>query len=251
MEKKGVKPRVHVLRDLEAISHKAANIFVSLFESSAAAQGKFTVALAGGSTPKRLYALLSSRRFRHKVDWPHVHFFWGDERCVPKEDPESNFKSAYDLLLSKVPVPAENIHRMKGEKDPAQGARDYEEDLRKFFGTRGWPALDLIILGMGEDGHTASLFPASKSLAEKLRLVVPIYMKKHKIHRITLTLPVLNHAAQILFLVAGHAKADVLQKVLQGGREKERYPAGLIHPGPAHILWLIDRETARKLKVTK
>jgi 6-phosphogluconolactonase len=241
------KVQVQVLSDLEKISHKAAEMFVNISRSCIASQGKFSAALSGGSTPRRLYTLLSSDRYRNEVHWPSVHFFWADERCVPKEHEESNFETAFDALLSKVPIPDENIHRIRGEEDPERGARDYEEDVRKFFGMSGLPMFDLVILGMGEDGHAASLFPGSKSLEEAIRLAVPVYLEKPNWNRITLTLPVLNNAAQIIFLVAGRSKAAVLSEILGDRRKKDRYPAGLINPVHGDLTWLIDQEVAEKL----
>ena len=184
------KPRIQVLSDLEAMSHKAAEIFVNTSRTCIASQGKFSAAISGGSTPRKLYSLLGSAEYRPHVDWQRVHFFWVDERCVPKEHEESNFKTAFDMLLSKVPIPDENTHRIKGEEDPDQAARDYEKEVGKFFGMSGLPMFDLVILGMGEDGHTASLFPGSKSLGEKVRLAVPVYLEKPNKNRITLTFPV-------------------------------------------------------------
>jgi 6-phosphogluconolactonase len=166
---------------------------------------------------------------------------------VPKEDEESNFKTAFDRLLSKVSIPDENIHRIKGEEDPDKAARGYEKEVRRFFGMSGLPMFDLVILGMGEDGHTASLFPGSNLLKERIRLAAPVYLEKPNRKRITLTLPVLNNATQILFLVAGHSKADVVYEILGHGQKKERYPAGLIRPVHGSITWLIDQEAAEKL----
>jgi 6-phosphogluconolactonase len=243
-----IKIRVQVLSDLENVSRKAAEMFVNISRSCIASQGKFSAAISGGSTPKRLYTLLSSDRYRDEVNWPTVHFFWADERCVPKEHEESNFKTAYDTLLSRVPIPDENIHRIEGEENPDKGARDYEEDVMQFFGMSGVPIFDLVILGMGEDGHTASLFPGSKSLEETIRLAVPVYLEKPYRNRITLTLPVLNNASQIIFLVAGSSKADVLSEILGDGHKKGQYPAGLINPTQGHLIWLIDREASWKLK---
>lgn len=242
------KVHVQVLSDLEKISHKAAEMFVKVSRSCIASQGKFSAALSGGSTPRRLYTLLSSDRYRNEVHWPSVHFFWADERCVSKEHEESNFKTAFDTLLSKVPIPDENIHRIRGEEDPESGAGDYEEDVRQFFGMSGLPMFDLVILGMGEDGHTASLFPGSKSLEEAIRLAVPVYLEKPNRNRITLTLPVLNNAAQIIFLVAGRSKAAVLSEILGVRHQKDQYPAGRIDPTRGPLIWLIDREASWKLK---
>jgi 6-phosphogluconolactonase len=223
-------------------------MFVNASRTCIVSQGKFSAAISGGSTPRKLYSLLGSAEYSPQVDWQRVHLFWADERCVPKEDEESNFKTVFDRLLSKISIPGENIHRIEGEEDPDKAARDYEKEVRRFFGMSGLPMFDLIILGMGEDGHTASLFPASKSLEETNRLAVPVYLEKPSKSRITLTLPVLNNAAQILFLAAGHSKADIVNEILGNGEMKERYPAGLIRPIHGSITWLIDQEAAEKLR---
>jgi len=235
---------IYILADLEAISRKAAEIFLHLSKQCISSSSRFVVALSGGTTPKRLYTLLGSNTLRNMIDWSHIYFFWVDERCVPKEDGESNFKLAFDNLLSKVPVRTSNIYRIKGEKNPDEGANEYEKDMRKFFGTSGFPVFDLIILGIGEDGHTASLFPRTKSLKEKTRLAVPVYMQKANSNRVTLTLPVLNNADQIIFLVAGESKAHIVRSVLTGNQERKQYPAGLINPSHDNIQWLIDQEAA-------
>lgn len=242
------KVQVQVFSDLEEISHKAAEVFTNFSRSCIASQKKFSAAISGGSTPRKLYRLLGSAEYSPQVDWQRVHLFWADERCVPKEHEESNFKAAFDRLLSKASIPDENIHRIRGEEDPERGARDYEEDIRKFFGMSGLPMFDLVILGMGEDGHTASLFPGSSLLEERIRLAAPVYLDRPNRNRITLTLPVLNNATQILFLVAGHSKADIVYEILGDGRKKERYPAGLISPDHGSVTWLIDQEAAEKLR---
>jgi 6-phosphogluconolactonase len=238
----GGERNVQILSDLEAISHEAASLFVSTSRNSIATRKKFAVAISGGSTPRRLYTLLGSSSYRDQVDWQKVHFFWADERCVPKEDEASNFKVAFDRLLSKVPVPDGHIHRIKGEEEPEKAAGDYEADIRKFFGVSGFPVFDLVLLGMGEDGHTASLFSGSKSLEETARLAVAVYLDKPNRNRITLTLPVLNNAAQILFLLAGKSKAAVLSEILSDGEKKREFPAGRIRPVKGKVTWLIDRE---------
>jgi 6-phosphogluconolactonase len=240
--------RVEVLSDLEALSHRAASIFVNASRNSIATKKGFVVAISGGSTPRRLYALLGSEAYRDQVDWQHVHFFWADERCVPKEDEGSNFRTAFDTLLSKVALPDKNIHRIKGEEAPDQAAGDYEEEIRRFFGGSGWPGFDLIILGVGEDGHTASLFPGSKSLEETARFAIPVYLKEPGKNRITLTLPVLNHADQILFLVAGPSKAAVLSEIFGEKEKRKLLPAGLINLLRGNMIWLMDQEAAGKLK---
>ena len=237
--------QVQVFPDLEALSHKAATLFVNLSGKYIASRGRFTVALSGGSTPRILYSLLSSDLYQGRVDWHHVHFFWADERCVPIENEESNFKLVFDLLLSKISVPHGNIHRIKVEEGPEKGAQDYEDRIREFFNTSGFPVFDLIILGVGKNGHTASLFPGSIYLKGDTRLAIPVYVQEMKTHRITLTLPVLNNADHIVFLASGSAKADIITEVL--GNRKEQYPAGLVSPVHGNLIWMLDREASLKL----
>jgi len=244
----GSNAEIQLLPDLEAISYKAAEIFLNLSQSSLPSKERLAVALSGGSTPRRFYRLLGSDPYRNQVEWHRIHFFWVDERCVPKEYEESNFKTVYDPLLSRVPVPEENIHRIRGEEGPEEAAREYDDAIKAFFGGTEIPVFDLIILGMGEDGHTASLFPGSEALREKKRLAVPVYKGGQEIHRVTLTFPVLNNASQVLFLVSGRSKSKVLAEIFEGGDNRNRYPAGLVAPAHGKITWLIDREAAEKLR---
>jgi 6-phosphogluconolactonase len=239
---------IQVLSDLDAISHKAAEIFLNLSTNSLPAKESFAVALSGGSTPRRFYRLLGSAPYRNQVGWRRIHFFWADERCVPREHEESNFKTVYDAFLSRVPVPEANIHRIRGEKSPDEAAREYDGAIKAFRGGTEIPVFDLIILGMGEDGHTASLFPGSEALREKKRLAVPVYKGGQEVHRVTLTLPILNNAFQVLFLVSGQSKSKVLSEILEGGEKRSGYPAGLVAPAHGKITWLIDREAAEKLR---
>jgi 6-phosphogluconolactonase len=176
-----------------------------------------------------------------------MHIFWADERCVPLDRPESNYKLAHDAFLSSVPLPAENIHRIRGEEEPAEAAQAYEDELRSFISSPGVMVFDLIILGAGEDGHTASLFPGSAALRERTRLAVPVFLEQPKINRVTLTLPVLNHAAQVLFLASGRAKVDVVWDILEGG-DTRHYPAGRVRPVNGDVTWFIDRQAAGKLR---
>lgn len=238
---------IYICPDSEALSHKAAAIFVDIARNCIVSKGRFIVAIPGGFTPKKLYALLSSQYYREKVDWRYVCFFWADERCVPKEYEDSNFRVALETLLSKLQIPDENIHRIKGEEEPEKAAREYEDDLREFFGKATLPVFDLIILGVAEDGHTASLFPGFPALEETVKLAVPVYMERPKRHRVTLTLPVLNNSTHILFLVAGPSKADIVYKILEEKDERKRYPAGLINPVRGTLTWLIDQEAAKRL----
>jgi len=235
--------RVRVFQDLEALSRAAAELFTTIAKRCVAARGRFTVALSGGATPRRLYTLLGSTPYRENVEWKRAHVFWADERCVPGDHPESNFKLAVDAFLSSVSMPKENIHRIKGEEGPGRAAQDYEQEMRSFFGPALFPVFDLIILGAGEDGHAASLFPGSASLHERTRLALPVYLEPPKLNRVTLTLPVLNHAAEVLFLASGRAKAGVVHAIIKNGNPM-RYPAGLVQPVRGSITWFIDRQAA-------
>jgi len=200
------------------------------------------VALSGGATPRALYSLLATAEFREKIPWPQIHLFWGDERCVPPNHRDSNYGLAYETLISRVPIPKENVYRMKGGEDPQIAAFDYEQALRQFFGLsgRGLPRFDLIFLGLGEDGHTASLFPGSEVLQEKRRLVCAAYVKRFKSNRLTLTLPVLNNAANIFFLVAGERKASALREILYGKDARRLLPAQRVRPMKGRLVWFVD-----------
>lgn len=239
-------PAVTVFPDEDALGRAAAGLFLALSREAIASRGRFSTALSGGSTPRRLYELLGEKPYRDAVDWQRVHVFWVDERCVPGDHRESNFRSAFDTVLSLVPLPTENIHRIKGEAGPERAAREYEDDIRTFFGAPGMPAFDLIILGVGEDGHTASLFPDSPLLNERVRLAVPVYLEKLKLNRVTLTLPVLNNAARVLVLATGEKKAEVVREILEGPGNARR-PAGLVRPAHGAVQWLIDKKAGQKL----
>jgi len=225
-----------VLADLEAISREAARRFVA----QAAAVNPFTVALAGGSTPRRLYEMLAQQPLSDQVPWSRVHVFWGDERCVPPDHADSNYRMAREALLDRVPIPPGNVHRIRGEIDPQQAAADYAAELASVLGPDG--RLDLALLGMGDDGHTASLFPGSTALAERERNVVAVHVDKLQSWRVTLTLPTLNAARQVLFLVSGAGKAQALTRVQAG----ERLPAGLVRPTDGHLIWLVDQQAMRR-----
>jgi 6-phosphogluconolactonase len=207
------------------------------------------VALSGGSTPKALYALLASPEYREQIDWPQVHLFWGDERCVPADHAESNFRMTREALLSKINLPERNIHRMAGEKDPAAAAIEYENQLGAFFAStkNAIPRFDLVLLGLGEDGHTASLFPGTAALGQAERLVATAYVEKLHAHRLTLTLPVLNAAAQVTFLIAGQSKAAIVNEILGSDRSAENYPAAQVKPIDGRLTWLITADAAALL----
>jgi 6-phosphogluconolactonase len=231
----------------------AAEEVVHAANEAVAQRGRFTIALAGGSTPKSLYNLVATNA-RTTLPWDRMFFFWGDERHVPPTDPESNYRMAEEAMLSKVPVPPGNVFRIKTENpEAAAAAEDYEKAIRKFFGLEPgqFPRFDLILLGMGPDGHTASLFPGTTALQEKSRLVVANWVEKMKTHRITLTLPVLNAARCVTFLVSGTDKAPALKSVLEENVPAEQYPAKLIKPSDGKLIWLIDRAAASQLTSAK
>ena len=237
---------VSIFPDIDALSRAAAERFVSLSKVSIRSRGRFATALSGGSTPRRLYSFLGSSPYGENIDWKRVHIFWVDERCVAPSHEESNYKLVADELLLKAAIPEENIHRIHGEEEPGRAAARYEEELRGFFASSWNPVFDLMILGVGVDGHTASLFPGSALLQERTRAVVPVYREKPGINRVSLTLPVLNRAANILFLVSGNDKADIVHEVLTD-KNRKQYPAGLVQPTDGVLNWFIDKAAASKI----
>lgn len=246
-----MKPEIKIYADAVQIARAAALEFVRLAASAVQEKDLFAVALAGGSTPRSLYSLLADdQSLRQQIPWDKLHFFWGDERHVPPDDKDSNYRMANDAMLSKVPVPPGNVHRIKTEDPDAQHAADaYEQELRSFFqlGPGEWPRFDLVLLGMGPDGHTASLFPGTTALDETTRLVAATWVEKFKTYRVTLTLPVLNNAANVVFLVGGAEKAEVLRTVLTEEGGAPQFPAQLIRPVNGRLLWLLDEAAAGTL----
>jgi len=244
------KPSIHIFPDAGSVERAAAEMFVEHGRSAVATRGKFSVALAGGSTPRRLYARLAEEQgpFRQQVAWDRTHFFWGDERHVPPDHADSNYRMANEAMLSRVPVPPENIHRIKGENpDAGQAANDYAAELRTSFNAMQLPGFDFILLGMGPDGHTASLFPGTTALHERERWVVSNWVEKFKTDRVTMTAPLLNNAACIVFLVQGEEKAESLREVLYGERNPDLYPSQLIEPVSGDCHWLMDGAAAKLL----
>ena len=226
-----------ILPDPAALAAAAAEEFTRAASES---WGPFRVALSGGSTPKALYALLAADKVR--VPWERVHVFWGDERCVPPDHADSNYRMARETLLSHVPVPAEHVHRIEAELPDA--AERYEETLLREFDSL--PRFDWIFLGLGADGHTASVFPGTTAVAEQKKLVMSVRVEEKKANRITLTLPVLNAAKRVAFVVAGGDKAEAVRAVLDGGASTSR-PASLVAPARGELLWLLDRAAASRL----
>jgi 6-phosphogluconolactonase len=239
---------IKVVSDSVTLARTAAQEFHRLAEAAVQERGRFSVALSGGNTPRTVYSLLASE---HKqLPWDSIHIFFGDERHVPPEDPDSNFRMASESLLSRVAIPEKNVHRIHAEMDAEAAAAEYDQELRDFFhlSDHDWPRFDLIFLGLGEDGHTASLFPGSKALTETSRRVVANWVTKFKTFRITFTLPVLNHAAEVIFLVSGAAKAQILNEVLRPGAKK--YPAQSVQPENGRLLWLVDQDAGSLLRLT-
>lgn len=243
-------PEIKIVPDISAFNRAAADEFINCAKSSIAARGRFTVALSGGSTPRGIYGLVADdqKDAEKKIPWEKVFVFFGDERHVPPTDAESNYRMANESLFSRVPIPEQNIFRVAAELDANVAAQQYEEQLVRFFqlAPNKWPRFDLIMLGLGPDGHTASLFPASPALKENQRKVVANWVEKFNSYRITFTFPVINHAAEVMFAVLGSDKAEVLKDVLTN-LDKNLYPSQRVQPENGRLLWVTDKATGRLL----
>lgn len=239
---------VKVLDDQEALSRAAAAKFVLRAREAIEERGRFSVALSGGSTPRSVYRLLGEQ-YEDAVDWEKVVALIGDERNVPPDHEESNYRMALERLLAQVPIPHENLVRFRTENGPEAAAEAYEEEVRERFalGPSEMPRFDLVLLGLGTDAHTASLFPGTKALAETRRIAVANWVEKLATWRVTLTVPAINHARRIVFLVSGPDKVEPLRSVLEGPRDPERLPAQLIAPAKGEVHWLVDRVAAAGL----
>lgn len=236
---------VRIFNDLEALSLASASFFIQTANDAIAKRGQFLVALNGGGTPKRLFELLASAP--DKMDWSRAHVFWGDERLVSADDPENNFGMAKRILLDRVSIPPDNIHRVNTDLEPAEAVADYTRALKRFAAAPlDWPRFDLILLGMGDDGHTASLFPGSPIEENEAVIAVTAKYQGRPAQRITLTPLIINHAREVLFMVTGASKAEALKRVLNGDSEVQ-YPAARIHPSDGNITWHVDQSAAEKL----
>jgi 6-phosphogluconolactonase len=238
---------VEVVPDSDALAGAAAEKFVVEAERAIGTRGRFAVALSGGSTPRAMYTLLAGDDVGRRVDWPRVHLFFGDERCVPPDDPESNYGMARESLIDHVPLPSANVERMHGEDEPGTAASAYEGELRAFFGSSSPPRFDLVLLGMGDNGHTASLFPGLPPIHEEVRWVVASYVEEVAAWRLTLTPVAINAAAEVTFLVSGAGKAAMLQRVLEGPYQPDLLPAQVINPREGQLRWLVDRAAGAQL----
>jgi 6-phosphogluconolactonase len=234
---------VHIYRSSEELSAAAAREFAAKAEEAIEERGRFVVVLAGGSTPKAMYGVLA-RDYADRIDWSRVHVFFSDERTVSPDHEDSNYKMASEVLLDHVPVGS--VHRIRGELPPDEAAKAYEEELRTFFRTEDVPRFDLILLGAGRDGHTASLFPETSALEVHDRWVVANPVLKLDTIRITLTIPIINAARAVVFLVAGEDKAEAVKEILEGDADPRAYPATLIQP-PGAPQWLLDQSAASLL----
>ena len=238
---------ITIYTDMEALSHAAAELFVRESLQALESRGRFVVLLSGGETPRRTYRLLVTSPLRDQVPWHAVHFFWGDERYVPSEDPRNNARMVQQELLDHVPVPAAQIHPIPYSSSPRESAVEYGNLLCTFF-AGGPPRFDLVFLGLGENGHTASLFPETAVVDERNLWASEVYVKEEDLYRVTLTAPIINQGALVVFLVAGAAKAQILFKVLNGSPDQRKIPAQLIKPLNGELLWLVDREAARLIR---
>lgn len=243
---------IRTLTTPQELFDAAAEEVIHAANEAVATRGRFTIALAGGNTPRSLYNLLATNGHSF-LPWDRMFFFFGDERHVPPADPQSNYRMANQAMLSKIPVAAGNVFRVAGENpDAGAAAALYEQTLRQFFALApgDFPSFDLILLGLGPDGHTASLFPGTAALQEKSRLVVANWVEKFKTNRITFTLPVLNAACCVVFLVSGTDKAPALKAVLEDDAPGEQYPAKLVRPSNGKLIWMVDRAAASELSKT-
>jgi 6-phosphogluconolactonase len=245
--------RLEVYPDQKSLMRAAAEKVVALGDTALTTRGRFTFALSGGKTPRPLYQLLASDEFLPLLDWQQTQIFWGDERCVPPEHPDSNYRMARELLLDYVPLPMDHIYRIKGELEPYQAAEQYDERLHTFFSGRAGtpeaplPRFDLVLLGIGDDGHTASLFPHTPGLTEDNKWVTAHWVEKLDAWRLTLTPTALNAASHLLFVVEGANKAEALKAIFDPNTDPMTYPAKLVQPRDGTVTWLVDEAAARLL----
>jgi 6-phosphogluconolactonase len=246
-------PELHISVTIEEASQANARFVADLAQQCAAAQGRYTIALSGGSTPRRLYHVRASPPYSEELTWNRWHVLWSDERCVAPNHNDSNYRMAGEELLDHVAIPDTNVHRMRGEDDPHEAAQAYETVVWEVFQSPA-PSFDLILLillGLGNDGHTASLFPNSKALQEQDRLVVDNWVPDLQVYRLTFTLPLINAAKVVAFLDTDKTKAGVLRQVLETAPEEDMPPAGLVRPSPGIVHWFLTTAAAGRLRATK
>ena len=238
--------KIQVFQTPEKLTEATAEFIVKTAKDAVSTRGRFAISLSGGHTPERLYTLLSKPPFVSQMPWDKTFVFWGDERCVPSDDPQNNARMAKVLLLNHITIPAANIYPIPVDMSPADAANDYEKTINNFFKEEA-PRFDLILLGLGENGHTASLFPGTEVVFEKSRLVKEVYVDEQKMFRITMTAPLINQAYNIMFLMEGAGKAEILNTVLNTAYQPEKYPAQLIKPVNGNLYWYMDQKAAALL----
>ncbi|HEX5111898.1 MAG TPA: 6-phosphogluconolactonase [Saprospiraceae bacterium] len=237
-----------IFQSADALSHAAAEYIISKAAASIHANGRFSFVLSGGQTPQMMYALLSKSAYKERMDWDRVFIFWGDERCVPLNDEQNNAYQAFTLLLNNVPIPRANIHRIQVDLSPGKAAHEYENQLLQYFG-KNPQRFDVILLGLGENGHTASLFPGPTIMDDSQAGIKSVYVETEKRFRISMTAALINQARHLLFLVTGKSKAFILNQVLNAPYEPRLYPAQLIRPVDGTIDWYIDEDAATLLQL--
>jgi 6-phosphogluconolactonase len=238
---------LHTCRDLDALNHAITEWITGVIENSLKTQDRFTIALSGGGSPIPVHRLLASSPFKERIDWSKLHVFWGDERAVPFEDDRNNAKMGFDTLLNFVPVPPAQIHIMRTDIPPDQSAAEYEKLLHEYFSNTG-PSFDLVLLGMGDDGHTLSLFPGMPVVHEEKAWATSFFLKAQDMYRITLTRPIVCRSKRIAFLTAGIKKAHALKEVLKGKYDPDKYPSQTIMPQAGELHWFVDEAAAAELK---
>ncbi|WP_159466619.1 6-phosphogluconolactonase [Dyadobacter sp. 3J3] len=239
--------QLHIANDSVQLSTELAEWISNYINEVLTKKDRFTFVLSGGGTPKLLYTLLAAKPYNESIPWEKIHFFWGDERAVPFEDSRNNAKMAYDELLDKVGVKAENIHVMRTDIGAEESAAEYEKILKQYFEGEE-TTFDFVLLGMGDDGHTLSLFPGTSVIHEKDAWVTSFFLPAQDMYRITLTAPVVNQSAAVVFLAVGTGKAETLKHVLEGEFEPDKYPSQVIKPAKGQLLWFIDEAAAAGLK---
>ncbi len=238
---------LHVFPDKPSFVDGSADFIADLAARALAERGRFIIALSGGGTPEPIYARLASPDYRDRIAWEKVHIFFGDERCVPPDDARSNYRMVREAWLDHSPIPAANIHRIRAEDDPALEALRYEQDIAGLYRSARLPAFDLVLLGMGENGHTASLFPGTAVLRETVRWVVAQYVEVMTAWRVTFTVPLINAARHVAFLAEGAGKAQMLRNVLEGPYQPDVWPSQLIQPVSGELHWLVDAAAAANI----
>jgi len=245
-EKRGIE----IWQSVDLAAVRGAELFLEGARRAIEERGRFTVAVSGGSSPAPLFRRIAEQAPTSGIDWGAVHVFWADERCVPPDHQDSNFRMAYEILLSRLPAPGPVVHRIAGELPPHEAALRYEEELSRTFTDGGLPVFDMIFLGVGSDGHTASLFPGMESKGHEGRKAVAVHAEILNSRRVTLTLPVINNARRVVFLVTGSGKADIVAEILEG-KDRARYPAAGVAPTKGMLTWLLDADAVGLLRQSR